>query len=689
MRRAGANATATAPCARRCFPIPTAPPNSASTASCATQMLGMPRSTSNLATSSTCRRISAFRSGSSTPATGSNTMRKLTFSAVALCASACLAFAAVAGKPAFGTFGVDLPGMDKNVKPGDDFFLYANGAWLNRTEIPADRTSTGSFQNLQILSENRMKELVAELDARDPATLNPEEKQLRDLYDAFTDTKGIEERGLEPIKPDLARIANVTTLDDIAALMGDPNFPADSIVGTSITPDAKNSNVYVVSAVQSGLGMPDRDYYLRDDPALAATRDAYKKYLSNMLALLGETNADARAAAVFALETEIAKAHWPVANKRNADKTYNPMTVKELETFAPGFAWQAFFKAQGIDATRKVIARENTAFPPLASTFARTPVEVWRDYLRLHYVHNMAAYLPKAIDDANFEFYGKTLGGQAEQLPRATRAVHLLDATLPHPFGKLYVAKYFPPAAKAKAEQLVANLLKTYDADIRTLSWMTEATRQKALDKLHLFTPHIGYPEKWRDYSAYDVTRGALLQDVENGAVFAWNRRLKRLDEPVDRSEWNMSPPTVNAYYTPVFNAIFFPAAILQPPFFDPNADDAVNYGGIGAVIGHEISHGFDDQGAKYDAHGKLANWWTKADKDKFDTATGHLVAQYDKYSPLSGLVVNGQLTLGENIADLAGLTVAQAAYHLSLKGKEAPVLDGFTGDQRLFMGYA
>ena len=617
-------------------------------------------------------------------------MKKLTIALLALAGTACAALAAEpSAKPTFGAWGIDLTGMDRSVKPGDDFFLYANGAWLSRTEIPADRTSTGSFQNLQILSETRMKELVAELEARDPASLNPEEKQIRDLYDAFTDTKQIEARGLDPIKPDLARIAALQTPDDIARLMGDPAFSGDCFVGTGISPDAKNSNAYVMVATQSGLGLPNRDYYLRDDPDLAKTRDAYKKYLAQMLTLIGEKDADSRAAAVYALENDIATAHWPAADRRNADKVYNPMQVKDLAAFAPGFPWETFFKAQGIDPSRKVIVRENTAFPPLAALFARTPVAVWRDYLTIHYVHNMAAYLPKAIDDANFDFYGKVLGGQAQQLPRDTRAVHLLDSMLSHPFGKLYVAKYFPPATKAKAEELVANLLKAYDADIRTITWMSPVTRQKALDKLHAFTPHIGYPEKWRDFSGLVIRRDDLVGDAERSNVFEWDYDLNRIDQPVDRNEWGMTPSTINAYYTQLFNSIFFPAAILQPPFFDPNADDAVNYGGIGAVIGHEISHGFDDQGSKYTGAGILESWWTDDDRKAFEGRVSMLGAQFDSYEGLPGLHVNGKLTMGENIGDLSGLTIALKAYHASLGGKKAPVLDGLTGDQRFFLAFA
>jgi len=617
-------------------------------------------------------------------------MKKFVIALGALAATTCVALAVQpTSKPAFGTWGVDTSGIDKSVKPGDDFFLYANGAWLKRTEIPADRTSIGSFQNLQILSENRMKELVADLEARDPKTLNPEERQLRDLYDAFTDTKQIEARGIAPIKPDLARIASLESLDDVAALMGDPAFPSDSIIATGVTPDAKNTNAYVVTATQSGLGMPDRDYYLRDDPALATTRDAYKKYLASMLSLVGAKDAEARAAAVYALETDIAKAHWAVAERRNADKTYNPMTVKELSAFAPGFPWETYFKAEGISADRKVVVRENTAFPPLATLFAKTPIAVWRDYLTLNYLHSMAPYLPKAFDETNFDFYGKVLGGQAQQLPRETRAVRLLDATLTHPFGKLYVAKYFPPATKAKAEKLVANLLKAYDADIRTIDWMSPVTRQKALDKLHAFTPHIGYPDKWRDFSGLVIKRDDLIGDSERASAFEWNYRLGRIDQPVDRNEWGMTPPTINAYYTQLFNSIFFPAAILQPPFFDPNADDAVNYGGIGAVIGHEISHGFDDQGSKYDGGGILRSWWTDDDRKAFDSRTTMLGAQFDAYEGLPGLHVNGKLTMGENIGDLSGLAIALKAYHASLGGKPAPLIDGLTGDQRFFLSFA
>jgi putative endopeptidase len=591
-------------------------------------------------------------------------------------------------RPMFGTWGVDLTTIDKSVKPGDDFFRYVNGNWLKTATIPPDRTSTGSFQNLQILSEQRMKAIVGEIEAKQPGELDAEGHQLRDLYDAYTDTKTIDAAGLKPAQKDLDGFAKIKTLDEVAQAMGRPDGGTDSLFADRVTADPKNPNVYVVTLVQNGLGLPERDYYLRDDKNLAAAREAYKTYLGTMLTLAGAKDATARAAAIYDLEASVAKVEWAAADRRDADKTYNPMTPSELEKFAPGFPWRAFLKAQGIAGERKLVVRENTAFPQMAKVFAATPVAVWRDWLTVHYLHSMSPYLPTAFDDADFAFYGKVLGGQEQKLPRDTRAVRLLDGVLGHPLGKLYVAKYFPPASKAKVEALVGNLLKAYDTDIRVIPWMTEVTRKKALDKLHAFTPHIGYPDKWRDYSGLVIKRDDLIGNIERSARFEWDYRLARIDRPVDRNEWNMTPPTINAYYTQSFNSIFFPAAILQPPFFDPNADDAVNYGGIGAVIGHEIGHGFDDQGSKYDGAGILQSWWTDDDRKAFDTRVSALGAQFDSYEGLPGLHVNGKLTMGENIGDLSGINIALQAYHISLGGKPSPALDGWTGDQRFFLSY-
>ncbi len=619
--------------------------------------------------------------------------RSLILLAGALGVSGALA-ADMPAKPEFGTWGVDLSAMDKAVKPGDDFFSYVDGTWVKNTEIPPDRSSVGTFQDLRILSETRTKAIVAQLQAKPVGQLAPEEKKLRDLYDAFVDQKQIDAAGLQPAQADLARIGRAKTLVDVARIMAAPKLGVASPFDVFIGVDEKDPKSYSVVLTQGGLGMPDRDYYVRtDNPGIVAAREAYKKYLVSMLALSGVKDADERAAAVYDVESKMATLQWSRAQNRDEDKTYNPVNISELTSFAPEFPWAPYFAESGIPASgpkgeRIVVVVQKSAFPGLAKVFAETPVSVWRDYLTIHYLHSFAAVLPKTFDDADFAYYGAVLGGQPQQLDRPTRGVHLLDGMLGEALGKLYVAEYFPPIAKAKAQELVANLMKTYEADIGTLTWMTQQTRQKALEKLHKFTPYIGYTDKWRDYSAYTVEPGALLADVEAGRQFEWDRQIKRLDEPVDKTEWGMNPQTVIAYYDPSANKIVFPAAILQAPFFDPNADDAVNYGGIGAVIGHEMSHGYDDQGAKYDGDGVLRDWWTAEDFKNFKERTTALSNQFDGYEPLPGLHVIGANTLGEDIADLAGLTVAIKAYHLSLGGKPAPVIDGLDGDQRFFLAY-
>jgi Predicted metalloendopeptidase len=587
---------------------------------------------------------------------------------------------------------VDLTGMDRSVKPGDDFYMFVNGTWQKNAVIAADRSSTGSFQNLAILSEKRMKEIVAELEAKPVDQLSPEEKKLRDLYDGFVDTKAIEARGLEPVKADLAMIGKLKSLKDVARVMGSPRLAAGSIFGLGIGVDDKDSSKYSVNLTPEGLGLPDRDFYLLDEAGIVKVREAYKAYLGTMLSLAGAKDAEARAAKVMALETEIAKLRWTLAQQRDPETMYHPVAFKDLRKLAPDFPWDAFFSETEIPlnkGARVVIVGENTAVAPIAKLFAKTPVSVWRDYLTIHYLHSYAAVLPQKVDDADFAFYGTALAGRTAQTERATRGVRLLDRTLGEAFGKLYVAKYFPPEAKAKVEKLVGNLLKAYEADIKTLPWMSEVTRQKALDKIHAFTPHLGYPDVWRDYSALDISRDDLVGNMKRSSLFEWRHDVGRLDQAVDRNEWHMTPPTVNAYYNPSFNSITFPAAILQPPFFDPNADDAVNYGAIGVVIGHEISHGFDDQGSKYNGAGNMENWWTATDLANFQGRTKMLTEQFNAFEPLPGLHVKGDATLGENIADLAGLSIAYKAYHIALGGQAAPIRDGFTGDQRFFMGLA
>ena len=615
-------------------------------------------------------------------------MRKL----LVLLATACALCAAAPNQPQVGPWGVHLEYIDPSVASGQDFFAHANGQWLKTAEIPPDRPFAGAGLEVSKLNEERMKQIVGGLHASaDPSS---EEGKLRNLYDAFTDEARIEARDLGPVARDLERIAVLNTHEDVAKEIADPALPLDGPFGWGIGADDKDPDAYVVRFGQSGLGLPDRDYYLKEDQALAATRDAYKKYLAQMLSFSGVKAPEPRAAAIYDLEHALAEVSWPAADRREAEKTYNPMTVPELSKLAPDYPWAASLSAAGVPlksprGDRVVIVGENTAFPALAKVFAQTPVPVWRDYLTVRTLHGFAAYLPRRIDDADFAMYGTQLQGRTKKLDRATRGARLLDGRMGEALGKIYVAKFFPPEAKAKVQILVQNLLQAYRGDLTSLDWMTAETRQKALEKLGHFTVKVAYPDHWRDYAALEIKRDDLVGDVKRSNVFEWDRQVKRIDEKVDRTEWGMTPPTVNAYYNPSANEIVFPAGILQPPYFDPAADDAVNYGAIGSVIGHEISHGFDDQGSKYDGLGVMRMWWTEADRKSFDERTTALAQQYDTYEPLPGLHVNGRLTLGENIADLAGVTIARKAYHLSLAGKEPPVLDGFTGDQRFYLAFA
>ena len=614
-------------------------------------------------------------------------MRKL----LVLLASACALCAATPRQPEVTPWGVHLDYIDPSVNAGQDFFAHANGKWLKTAEIPPDRPFAGAGLEVSKLNEERMKEIVAGLSASsDPSS---EEGKLRSLFDAFTDEAQIEAKDLGPAAKDLERIAGLKTLEDVAKEIADPALPLDGPFGWNLGADDKDPDAYVVRFGQAGLGLPDRDYYLKEDKALADTREAYKSYLAQMLGFAGVKDA-ARAAAVYDLEYALAQASWPAADRREAEKTYNPMTISELSKLAPEYPWAASVSASGISlksarGDRVVIVAENTAFPALAKVFAKTPVAVWRDYLTVRYLHGFAPYLPKKVDDADFAMYGTRLQGRVRQLPRATRGARFLDIRMGEALGKVYVAKFFPPESKAKVQALVQNILQAYREDLSTLDWMTAETRKKALEKLDHFTVKVAYPDHWRDYSALEVKRDDLVGDVKRANAFEWNRQVKRIDEKVDRTEWGMTPPTVNAYYNPSANEIVFPAGILQPPYFDAAADDAVNYGAIGSVIGHEISHGFDDQGSKYDGLGVMRTWWTDVDRKSFDVRTTALAQQYDAYEPLPGLHVNGRLTLGENIADLAGMMIARKAYHISLAGKEAPVLDGYTGDQRFYLAFA
>ncbi len=537
--------------------------------------------------------------------------------------------------------------------------------------------------------------ILKDLAQRDSASLSPEERKVRAIYAGFMDTTAVEAQGLKTVQADVAYLQGLQTLADVAKAMGSVELETDTPVSAFITVDDKHPNSYAIRVGQSGLGLPDRDYYLKPDSALAAARVAYQKYLASMLTLAGQSNADQRATAVYNVEAALAEASWPAADRREADKVYNPMTISELEKFAPQVPWRIAFGAEGIPLTgpggeRMVIVGEKSAIPRLAAVFAKTPVPVWRDYLTAHYLHTFAASLNRSVDSADFAFYGKVLSGQQQRRPREIRAFYRVDRTMGEALGKLYVAKYFSPEARTKAKELVENVKLAMAANIKSLDWMSDSTKTKALEKLSKFNTKVGYPDTWRDYSALTVSQNDLVASQKAAGVFEWQRELKRLDSPVDRNEWGMTPPTVNAYYDPSMNEIVFPAAILQRrPSSTRRPMMRVNYGGIGMVIGHEISHGFDDQGSKYDGNGVLQNWWSAKDRKNFDARTAELVKQFNQYEPIKGTKVNGQLTLGENIGDLAGVTIAAAAYKASLHGKPAEVLDGYSGDQRFYLGMA
>jgi putative endopeptidase len=588
---------------------------------------------------------------------------------------------------AFGVWGFDASGIDAAVKPGDDFFNYANGAWAARTEIPADKTSYGAFNMLFDKSQEQLRDIIlADADAKAPAGSNA--AKVGALYNAFMDEKRIEALDAKPIAGDLAAVRAAKTKAQIAALMGKGHMGfGSSIFNAGVGVDAKRPDTYAVYVRQSGLGLPDRDYYLKD--SFKEKKAAYQVYIAQMLDRIGWADADKRAAEIVAFETKIAEASWSRIESRDRDKTYNPTAVADLAKQAPGFDWNAWFAAMGMGKVKTVIVAQNTALPKIAKVYADTPVETLQAWQAFRVADDAAPFLSKRFVDARFAFRNKTLSGQPENTPRWKRGVNLVNGSLGEVVGQEYVAKHFPAESKAKMEVLVANLRVALKARIDKLEWMSPETKAKAQDKLAKFTVKIGYPNKWRDYSALKIDATDLVGNVRRSGAYEWNYDLARLGKPVDRSEWGMTPQTVNAYYNSTLNEIVFPAAILQPPFFDPNADMAVNYGGIGGVIGHEISHGFDDQGRKSNGDGVLSDWWTAEDAAKFKAQAAKLGAQYDAYEVAPGAHVQGGLTMGENIGDLGGILLALDAYHASLNGQPAPVVDGFTGDQRVFLGWA
>jgi len=590
--------------------------------------------------------------------------------------------------PAIGRYGLDLAGGDPALRPGDDFYRYANGRWLASTTLPADRTSWGTFARLREESDAHVHEIL-EAAAAGNAAAGSNARKIGDYYASFLDTAAIEARGLEPARPALEAIDAARSAEDLARLMARPDFDLPAPIDFGISLDRKNPDRYVVYVSHGGLGLPDRDYYLRDDAQFATIRREYGEHVGRLLTLAGQPDPAASAEAIVALETAIAKLHWPRAERRDRDKTYNPKSRAELASLAPAFPWEAALAAAELGGADHVVVTEVTAMAPLAELFRATPVETWRAYLRYHYLRRHAALLPAALDAEVFGFFGHTLNGQPEQRVRWKRAVEATNGALGEAVGQEYVARYFPPSSKAAMLALVENLRHAYGARIRAVPWMTAETKAAAAEKLATFRPKIGYPDRWRDYSALEVRRDDAFGNATRAELFAWRREARRLDQPTDRDEWGMTPQTVNAYYNPTFNEIVFPAAILQPPFFDPAADPAVNYGAIGAVIGHEMGHGFDDQGSKSDARGVLRPWWQERDVVEFQKFTGRLAEQYGAFEPLPGIKVNGRLTLGENIGDLGGIEAAHEAYHVALGRRTAPVLEGLTGEQRFFLGYA
>jgi endothelin-converting enzyme/putative endopeptidase len=597
--------------------------------------------------------------------------------------------AAESTKPVLGTFGLEPDQGDPAVKPGDDFARYANGKWLDTFEIPADLAGYVSFTKLRLDAEADVKAIIEDLAAK-PQTPGSVEQKVGTFYKNWLDTAKVDADGTAPLAAELAKINAIADSKGLMAAFGDIHMMGP--VGFFIDADPADTTKYAVFVGQSGLGMPDRDYYLKTDERFVQYRAAYKSYIAKVLGLAGIADAAKKADAILAFETAIAKTHWSQEESRNIQKIYNPMTVEQMAKAAPAIDWPAVMEKLGASSVKSFVLMQPSAVAKSADLFAKADLAFLKDYLAFHFIDANAAYLPTAFDQANFDFYGKTLRGVKEQRERWKRGVGQIDAGLGDAVGQVYVQRHFPPANKAKMDALVQNLLAALKERLEKNEWMDDATREQALLKLSTFEPRIGYTKKWTDYSSLAIKDGALLENGLALTEFQWKDQLSRINGPVDRDRWDYPPQTVNASYNPLMNNITFPAGILQPPFFDPNADPAVNYGAIGAVIGHEIGHGFDDQGSEFDEKGRIRNWWTPASKAAFKERTDRLGAQYDGYEPLPGARISGELTMGENIGDLGGLQMAYAAYHRYLdetSGGKAPVIDGLTGDQRLFLAWA
>ena len=609
--------------------------------------------------------------------------------ALGLATASLLAIAAApvgAAKPIYGSWGYDATAMDAGIKPGDDFFDYVNGSWFKRTTIAPDRTFAGIDSVLNDQIEKDVRAIVEDM-AKDPTANGELGQQIGDLYASWMDEDAVEKLGTEPLQQYLKRIADVKSRDDLVDLLSEPGF--DSPVDVVIIPDFKNPARYAAYATQSGLGMPNRDYYLLKGEKYDSYRKAYRDYIVSIEKLAGTSDPEARADRIIALETQIAKIHWTPEQSRDVEKIYNPMTRAQLRAFAPQLQWDRALTKLGLGKVDKLVIAEKSAIAGEAKLFASAPLETWKDWTAFHFISANAQYLPKAFDEAKFNFYSKTLRDVPEQRARWKRGVDMVNGALGEGVGQIYVQRHYPPESDRQMHELIDNILAALQEKIRNNSWMDAPTKAKALQKLATFDPRIGHPVKYIDYSSLEVKRGDLLGNAIRSDDFDWKLLLSRFPKPVDRSLWDMLPQTNNAYYDPTQNQITFPAAILQPPYFDPNADPASNYGSIGATIGHEIGHGFDDQGRKFDAQGKLADWWTPATAKLYTEKASRLVGQYNGYEPIAGVHIKGELTLGENLGDLGGLEIAHAAYRKYVaEHGEPPVIDGLTGDQRFFIAY-
>ncbi len=589
---------------------------------------------------------------------------------------------APAAKAQYGDWGVDLAGRDLSVKPGDDFWAYANQAFMRAHPIPADKTSYGLGDVLDDQIQTQLRDIV------EHAPNDPAGRQISTLYASWMDTAGIEARGTAPLQPWLARINAVHDKAGLIRLFAAPGYA--SPLGLQILPDPANTTRYIAAVGQAGLGLPGRDYYLREGADFDRIRTAYRDYLITLQRLAGMPDPEARADRVIALEHRIAEAHWAPERSRDIQQVYNPMNRAQLATLAPQVDWTLFLGESGLGSVQTIIAGETTAITAEAAMLDSVPLDTWKDWLTLHFLDSAAPYLPRAFDEANFNFRSRTLSGAQEQKLRWKRGLDLVNGALGEAVGRIYIERHFPAESHRQMTELVANLRAALADRLRANTWMDDATRTQAIAKLDAFDPRLGGPARYIDYAPVRIDRNDLLGNVMRAGAFAWDIQVRRLPNPVDRALWDMTPQTINAYYNPLMNQITFPAAILQPPYFDPNADPAVNYGAIGAIIGHEIGHGFDDQGRRFDAQGRIRDWWTPETDRRFTERTSALGAQYNAFEPLPGLHVNGQLTMGENIGDLGGIEMAYSAYrrYVAQHGEPA-VRDGLTGDQRFFLAYA